>query len=215
MSKAFGERVILRKVELTVAPGEVCAVRGRNGAGKTTLIRLLATTVLPDEGQVWINGYDTRRQARSAKASIGLALVNERSLQWRLNAVQNLALWASVRGLRKPAASSAIARALEGVGLTPQARLPVAQLSSGQRHRLVLARALLTEPPVLLIDEPLRGLDEESIARVLSVLRTRATAGTAVLVAAPKLDELANLADSFYAVSEQGELVTTTATGAT
>ncbi|MFT4034180.1 MAG: ABC transporter ATP-binding protein [Patulibacter sp.] len=209
VSKAFGARQVLTDVTLKVPPATVCAVEGRNGAGKTTLMRALSSIVIPDTGKITINGFDTQRAPLRARASVGLALVNERSLEWRLTATSNLQLWAAIRGIARRDMRRVIDEALASVGLTDQGNQSVFALSSGQRHRLVLARAMLGDPPVLLIDEPLRGLDAPSIELVLAALQQRQQAGACVIVAAPQLDELATIAQMRLGIDDTGRLAKT------
>lgn len=195
VSKRFADQQVLDEATLAVPRGTWVALEGQNGAGKTTLLRVCATILLPDTGTVRVLDHDVVSQASAVRAATGLALVNERSLVWRMNAVENLKLWARVRGLRSAPAKPLIAALLDELGLGPHTSKLIGQLSSGQRHRLVLARALLADPRVLLVDEPLRGLDEQATHLVLDALRKRATAGATILTAAPRLDELEHAAD--------------------
>ncbi len=201
--KRFDEAPTLGPVSMTAAPGELTLVTGDNGAGKTTLLRILATSVLPDAGSATVGGFDVVSQGAQVRARMGMALVNERSLFWRLTARRNLELFARMRGLGQAQRRSEVDALLAELGLATHADKPVELLSSGQRQRVVLARALLGEPDVLLIDEPLRGLDHTATEQVLSVLTSRATAGAAVVVAAPEAEALAGVASHHVALSPQ------------
>lgn len=189
VTKSFGGELALPPTDLTAPPGVVSLVVGQNGAGKTTLVRILATLVLPDGGTLRVNGIDPVTDGRLVRAQLGLALVNERSLFWRLSVLDNLTLFARVRGVARRAREEHCRDVLETVGLGPFADRDAHALSAGQRQRVVLARALVGDPSVLLIDEPLRGLDADAEALVLGVLQARAAAGATVVIATPSLRE--------------------------
>lgn len=201
--KAFGGEPALPPTDLDVPPGRPTLLTGRNGAGKTTLVRVLATLVLPDGGTATVDGLDPARQGRLVRERIGVALVNDRSVYWRLSVLQNLALVAHIRGVAREQRDDQAREALAAVGLEHLEARPAHALSAGQRQRVVLARALLGSPPVLLIDEPLRGLDDEAIALVLGTLRTHAERGATVLVAAPAIHEFGDWPDAVHAVGDR------------
>jgi ABC-2 type transport system ATP-binding protein len=161
MTKALRGRLILDRVDLEVRRGTLAVLEGSNGAGKTTLIRSLATVVAPDSGTVLVNGYDVVRQSLDVRRSIGVSFANERSLYWRINAFENLELFGKIAGLAKPAIAERSVDLLEQLRLMDVSTLQVARLSTGQRQRLMVARAFLTDPAVVLLDEPFRGIDGE------------------------------------------------------
>lgn len=189
VTKLFKGEVALPPTDLDAPAGVISLVVGSNGAGKTTLVRILATLVLPDGGTVRVNGIDPVTDGKLVRAQIGLALVNERSLFWRLKVLENLSLFARVRGVSRRDREQHCRDVLETVGLGAFADRDAHALSAGQRQRVVLARALVGDPRVLLIDEPLRGLDPDAEALVLGVLDARAAAGATVVVATPSLRE--------------------------
>jgi len=195
LTRSFGERTILAGIDLEIAPGTLAALEGPNGAGKTTLLRIFATVLRPDSGEASVDGHDVIRSGPRVRERIGVAFVNERSLYWRLTGRENLRLFARTRGLSSRAASTQVDELLERLGLEEIADKWVANLSAGQRQRLIVARAGLGAPACMLIDEPLRGLDGDGIDTMLSFLRVEAQRGAAVLVVAPKLDELQAHAD--------------------
>ena len=198
MTRRFGERTILDATDVDVGPGVLAVLEGPNGAGKTTLLRIFATVVRPDDGVASVDGYDVIRDGARVRERIGAAFVNERSLYWRLTGRENLRLFARTRGLSSRAARSQVDSLLEELDLQAISRRWVADLSAGQRQRLIIARAGLGAPTCMLIDEPLRGLDEAGIETMLSFLRAQAERGAAVLIVAPKLDELRTEADALY-----------------
>jgi ABC-2 type transport system ATP-binding protein len=150
--------------------------------------------VRPDAGEVLIDGYDVRSAGGQVRESIGLVLVNERSLYWRVDAIENLAVFGRLRGLPASTVRLRTASLLEELEMQHLAHERVGRLSTGQRQRLMVARALLADAPVLLVDEPLRGLDEQGVRVVLDLLARRARDGAAVLIAAPLIEDLMVLA---------------------
>jgi len=202
LTRSFGERTVLAGVDLEVAPGTLAVLEGANGAGKTTLLRIFATVLRPHSGEARVDGHDVVRGGARVRERIGVAFVNERSLYWRLTGRENLRLFARTRGLSSGAARAQVDELLEQLGLQEIAGKWVANLSAGQRQRLIVARAGLGEPACMLIDEPLRGLDDEGAATMLSFLRAQAVRGAAVLVVAPKLEELQAHADVLLALTD-------------
>ena len=195
VTKRFGGTEALRGVDLRVAPGEVVALVGRNGAGKSTLVRVVSTVVVPDEGQVVLQGVDALRDPVTARRRIGLTTGDERSYYWRLSARENLGFFAALHGFDRRRADEAALAALGAVGLGDAAEVRVDRFSTGMRSRLGVARAVLGDPAVLLLDEPTRSLDPVSAAQVrrlvLDLARRRAMA---VLLVTHDAEELALLA---------------------
>lgn len=184
----------LRGATLTVNHDTIHGVIGPNGSGKSTLLRVLATLVIADGGQARVNGYDVQREERSVRRQIGFTTGEERSLYWRLTARQNLEFAATLYHLRKPQA--AVAHALELVGLEADAERPVSGFSQGMSRRLGLARAILHEPPVLLLDEPTRSLDPTARSEFQAVLRLlRHEKGVTTLMTTHDLGEASAVCD--------------------
>lgn len=184
----------LRGTSLTVAHRTIHGVIGPNGSGKSTLLRVLATLVIADSGQARVNGYDVHREERMVRRMIGFTTGEERSLYWRLTARQNLEFAATLYHLRKPA--EVVSHALEVVGLADEANRPVSGFSQGMSRRLGLARAILHEPPVLLLDEPTRSLDPTARAEFQEVLKKlRVDKGVTTLMTTHDLGEAAELCD--------------------
>jgi len=146
-------------VSLEVAPGEVVALVGANGAGKSTLMRILGTTVIADEGEARIAGLEVGENPKAARRATGLLLADERSWYWRLTGRQNLQFFAALHGLARSGTKDRATDLLEECGLAGAADRRFYEYSSGMRLRLSLARALISEPAALLLDEPTRSLD--------------------------------------------------------
>lgn len=149
----------LNNVSLSIPPGEIFGLLGPNGAGKTTLIKILATLILPDSGEVSICGHNLLRQPQHVRNVIGFVNSNERSFYWRLTGRQNLSFFASLWNLSDPDKTRRIERLFDFVGLSEKADTRFLKYSTGQQQRLSLARALLPDPEILLMDEPTRSLD--------------------------------------------------------
>jgi ABC-type multidrug transport system ATPase subunit len=202
LSRSFAGRAVLAGLNLDVQPGTLAVLEGANGAGKTTLLRIFATIVLPQGGNASVDGFDVLSRGARVRERIGVAFVNERSLFWRLSGEENLRLFARTRGVPRRASRGQVEELLDELDLGEIAPRRVVDLSAGQRQRLIIARAGLGNPTALLIDEPLRGLDDGGIAKINAFLRRRAQQGAAVLIATPKADELGAEADVMLRLGE-------------
>ncbi len=191
----------LRGIDLDVAPGTIHGIIGPNGSCKSTLLRVVATLVLPNAGTVTVAGHDVVRAAIEVRRLIGLSTGEERSLYWRLSPRQNLEFAAALYKVPQP--DQAISAVLELVGLTDDADRPVYGFSQGMSRRLGLARALLHEPPLLLLDEPTRSLDPTATTHFHDVLRSiQRERGVTTVMTTHDLDEAANCCDEVTALHE-------------
>lgn len=161
----------LQRVSLTIKPGEIFGLLGPNGAGKTTLIKILATLILPDSGTASIGGFNLVANPNDVRPLIGLVSANERSFYWRLTGRQNLDFFAALWNLKKIEKKERIDNILDRVGIAHKADTPFMKYSSGQQQRLALARALLPDPKILLMDEPTRSLDPIAAGRLRKFAR--------------------------------------------
>jgi ABC-2 type transport system ATP-binding protein len=160
----------LKNVSFTIEEGEIFGLIGRNGAGKTTLTKIIATLVQPDGGSVAVNGFDSVRDEVKVRSLIGLATAEERSFYWRLTATQNMMFFARLYGMNDSAARARIAELFEELDLIALAKRRFAEMSTGNKQRLAVARALLARPPVLLLDEPTRSLDPLAAAKMRELI---------------------------------------------
>lgn len=183
--KAFGDHVVLRGLDLEVAEGEFVALVGPNGAGKTTLMRILATLSRPTRGRCRVAGVDLRTHPLAARRRIGL-VSHQTLLYGDLSAEENLRFYARVYGLAD--ADRRIEELLEQVGLSARRGSLVRTFSRGMQQRLAIARAILHDPPVLLLDEPDTGLDPHAAERLQAILDDLATRGRTVLMTTHQLE---------------------------
>jgi ABC-2 type transport system ATP-binding protein len=169
----FSERrsyTALTHATLEVQCGNRIAVMGPNGAGKTTLLKLIGGLLFPTEGEVLVNGFDTLRQNGAARRSVGFVFNEERSFFWRLSGLQNLEFFGTLDNLSGAHLHDRIHDLLRLVGLEESADKPVSGYSSGMKQRLALARVLIAEPDVLILDEPTRALDPVACDEMVKLL---------------------------------------------
>ena len=173
VGRAYGERVALAGVTLTVQEGETLAVFGANGAGKTTLLRILATLLRPHRGVARVLGHELPREGWAVRGQVGF-LGHEPLLYRDLTARENLRFHARLHGVKL----TRVAELLEAVGLSARAGDPVHTFSRGMVQRTAVCRAVLHSPALLLLDEPLAGLDPGAVALVAPLIGS----GTRVLI---------------------------------
>ena len=203
LSKQLGGRTVVDAVSIAVGGGEIVGVLGPNGAGKTTLLRMLVGWIRPDSGRVLLGGTDLTALPVHARARLGLGYLPQTpSVFSGLSVEDNLRAVLELRGL-PPARSGEL---LGMFGLQALARQRAALLSGGERRRLELARLLAVEPRVVLLDEPLKGLDTGVVERVKEMLRERARTGGSVLLADHAVGHMIELCHRVYIV-EDGRLV--------
>ncbi len=203
--RRFGGRVILQDLSFSVAPGIAFGIAAANGAGKTVLVRLIASLDRPTSGRIVIHGFDTVRRARAVRDRIGY-VPEEPMLYEGLTAEQYLQFVGHARGLGKQVRQVAVDTLLQVVGLEERRWREVSAFSPGERRRLALASALVHEPDVLLLDDPLRGLDGFARLEQIEVLRELHRLGSTMLVAATRPEDLLEICDTF-AVMRDGGLV--------
>lgn len=195
--------VALTDVSFDVREGEVFGLIGRNGAGKTTLTKIIATLVQPTEGRVTVRGYDSVGDDERVRSQVGLASAEERSFYWRLNVEQNLIFFARLYGMTGRAARLRIQDLLEKFELTELRRRRFGELSTGNKQRMAVARALLNSPPVLLLDEPTRSLDPVAAALMRQTIGSlaRGNPPVTVLLTSHNLAEVEELCERVAVIS--------------
>lgn len=203
-----GVLTAVRPLDLELDPGSLTVITGRSGSGKSTLLSMLAGMLAPTSGAVTLDGadlysLDERSRSRLRNAKIGLVPQGHTALR-ALSVLDNVLLPSVLYSRRRPPRQRAESL-LEAVGIAEPARVGPHELSGGELRRMAVARALLMEPGVVLADEPTAGLDEESTAAVLELLRQTAQEGAAVLVVTHE-EEAARFADRVLTM-DAGELL--------
>ncbi|MBI2883965.1 MAG: ABC transporter ATP-binding protein [Candidatus Methylomirabilis oxyfera] len=198
----------MRGIDLEVPRGEVFGLLGPNGSGKTTLLEILATHLLPTNGHAKVNGHDVVRDAPAVRHAIGYCPGGAVGFDPRLTGKRNLEFFALLGDLPRVQARERVTEVWELVGLDGFRDNTVVHYSDGMRQRLALARALLTDPPVLLLDEPTRGLDPEASALWRRFLRERAVEelGKTILLVTHDLLEAEDICDR-AAIMQRGRIV--------
>ncbi len=205
LRKTYGDLVAVSNLSFEVASGEILALLGPNGAGKSTTVHCLVGLQVPDSGDLEIDGLDVRTQEVEARRRI--AYVPEvASLYDTLTPDEYLCLRGRLFEMAEDQIQPAILRLLDGFGILERQHDPMVGFSKGMTQKVVLASALLTEPKVLVLDEPLSGLDVETTLILKEVVREFARKGGAVLYCSHMLDVVETLADR-VAILASGELV--------
>jgi ABC-2 type transport system ATP-binding protein len=196
---------VLDDISLAVPKGSLMGLLGPNGAGKTTLLRILAASILPDSGTVRIFGQDTTTVSVRIRERIGFVLGDERSFFWRITAAQNLLFFAALHNKDGRDARLRMEKLAELLHLTGEMKKPFRDLSTGMRQRLALARALLHDPELLLIDEPTRGLDPGAAKRTRELIGQTLVKelGKTVLLATHNLEEAREICDQVALLADK------------
>jgi thiamine transport system ATP-binding protein len=190
----FGERIVLDHVSLEVATGEVAALLGPSGIGKSTLLRVIAGLLVADGGSVQLDGRDITNLP-SHRRNIGLVFQDEQLFP-HLTVAQNIGFGLRMHRVGKVEAAARVTELLRLVGLEALANVHVTKLSGGEAKRVALARSLAPRPAVLLLDEPLTGLDRELHDRLATELAALLrTTGTTALLVTHDVDEANTIAD--------------------
>ena len=192
--KAYGTRRALEDFSLTVGRAECVVLLGPNGAGKTTALHVLCGFLRPTEGNVLILGIDLHQHPRLAKAHLGVAPQAD-SLDEELGVLENLVTYASYYGISRKEASKSALEWLEFLGLRAYSKEPIDALSGGMRRRLLIGRALVHKPKVLILDEPTTGLDPFSRRDVWEAVSSIKAMGVCILLTTHYLEEANILAD--------------------
>lgn len=194
VTRRFGNRVAVDTLNLTLRPGEVVGFLGPNGAGKTTTIKMIAGLLVPSSGRVLVDGLDNVKDPEAAKHR--LAYIPDRPyVPERLSARELLAFVAGLYGLDADVVNDRGMKELARFGLRGREDDLLAGYSHGMRQRVLLASALMRDPRVLLVDEPMVGLDPQGMRLVKRVLRESADAGAVVLMSTHTLDVVEEVCD--------------------
>lgn len=187
VSTSYGDRRVLRNLDLTLQKGEVVALVGLNGAGKTTLIRTLCGLIKPDSGSISMDGSPTSGSANEFRQNIGVVLHASMFYQ-NLTSRENLEFYARLYDL--PSARQRVSELLDLMDLKSRAHDRVGTLSKGLQQRLSVARALLHDPTYLLFDEVFSGLDQQFLSRIIELIHKESAAGKGILISTHDLEKV-------------------------
>jgi ABC-2 type transport system ATP-binding protein len=194
----------LSHASFDVEKGDRIAVLGPNGAGKTTLLKLIGGLLLPSEGEIIVNNFSTLHHNNAARRSVGFVLNEERSFFWRLNAIENLEFFGALDNLWGADLHARITELIQLVGLEAAAEKPIAGYSSGMKQRLALARGLIAEPEVLILDEPTRALDPVACEVMIEMILDRVyqDARKTLFIATHRLEEVLKLCNKVMVIDK-------------
>jgi lipooligosaccharide transport system ATP-binding protein len=204
VSKSFGNGNVVSGVTFSVEQGRCFGLLGPNGAGKSTILKMIYGYLRPSEGTVLVDGLDVARHPREVRRRLGIAPQDD-VLDPDLTVTQNLLFHGRYFGLPGPEARRRTGELLDSMGLSDHADADLGHLSTGLRRRLVLARALLNDPVIVILDEPTRGLDRESRRRYIDILQGMKKRGVTLILATHELVEAEALCDR-VALMEGGRI---------
>lgn len=205
LTKWFDNFLAVDRVSLDVQPGQVLVLLGQNGAGKTTTVRMLTSILQPSSGRAQVCGYDVVRQADKVRASVGV-LTENHGLYSRMRVDEYLEFFASLYHLNVSQTRPRIAEMLERFGLADARKKRLGEFSKGMRQKLALVRAILHDPPVLLLDEPTSAMDPESARMVRDSIQSLRSSGRTILLCTHNLAEAEELADT-VAIIRHGQIL--------
>ena len=195
-------------LNLTVKRGELFGLLGPNGAGKTTLVKMLCTLLPPDGGTALVNGFDIVKQQMQVKQSLGtLFSVGERGFFWRLNGYRNLEFFAAIYNVPRQKRQERILEVMKLVGLENNTFIPFQKYSGGMKRKLALARTLLPDPPIIILDEPTTGLDVISSRAIRDFVQdTVKQTGKTILYTTHYIEEAAQMCTKI-GILKQGKII--------
>lgn len=205
LSKRYGAVDVVDQLDLAITPGECFGLLGPNGAGKTTTLRMLLGLTPPDRGRLQVLGYPVPAQAREARVRMGVVPQFD-NLDPDFTVRENLCNYANYFAVPKAVAARRVAALLEFVALEGRADAAIGALSGGMRRRVTLARALVNEPELVILDEPTTGLDPQARRHVWQQLRQLREAGRTLVLTSHYMEEAQRLCDR-VAIMDQGRIV--------
>lgn len=213
-SRGGNEIEAVSRLDLTVEPGQVFGFLGSNGAGKTTTLKMACGLVMPTTGTVRLNGFDVGRQRGQAMRQIGAVLEGTRNVYWRMNAWQNLLYFGRIKGISSSRSLKTRAeQLLRELDLWERRKDPVGEFSRGMQQKVAIAAALIADPPIVLLDEPVLGLDVQASRTVQDwIVELAKERGKTVVLTTHQLDMAENLCDR-VAIMSRGRLLAHRPTG--
>ena len=194
LSKQFHDFLAVDGVDLNVGAGQILALLGQNGAGKTTTVRMLTALLQPSRGWARVAGYDVVKNGHDVRASVGV-LTEQHGLYMRMTAIEYLDFFGQVYSLSSESRKSRSDHLLQYFGLTEASRRRIGEYSKGMRQKLALARAMMHDPGVLLLDEPTSAMDPESARLVRDEIARLKSSKRTIVICSHNLTEVEILAD--------------------
>ncbi len=194
LSKQFHDFMAVDGVDLSVQAGQILALLGQNGAGKTTTVRMLTALLQPTRGWARVAGYDVVKNGHNVRASVGV-LTEQHGLYMRMNAIEYLDFFGQVYSLSPSARRARSDTLLDYFGLADAAKRRIGEYSKGMRQKLALARAMMHDPGVLLLDEPTSAMDPESARLVRDEIARLKSSKRTIVICSHNLTEVESLAD--------------------
>ena len=201
LTKRYGDFGAVNGISFEISRGECVAILGPNGAGKTTTIRMLTGFSPITDGSIRVFGHDVSEEPRLVKSKMGIC-PQEDNLDPDFSVQQNLLVFARYFGIEKSIAAGRVDQLLGKVGLTEKADSSIIELSGGMKRRLMIARALMNEPKLLVFDEPTTGLDPQARQLVWQIVRRMRKEGVTVLLSTHYMDEASQLTDRVIVMNE-------------
>ena len=205
VSKSYGDIQALKSLSFHIKKGEFYSLLGPNGAGKTTTINLLGGLFPPDSGNIKINGFDLKSNARALKKNIGI-VPQEIALYDDLTAIENLRFWAKINKIENRGLNAKIAEVLEFLDLGKRANQQIGKYSGGMKRRINIAAALLHDPEIIFFDEPTVGIDPQSRSFIYSIFQQLQKQGKTILYTSHYLEEVEKLSDRI-GIIDNGQLI--------
>jgi ABC-2 type transport system ATP-binding protein len=198
--------VAVAGVSLQIQQGEIFGLLGPNGAGKSTTIRMLCTLLEPSSGTARVNGYDILKQASLVRQNLGTVLAGERSIYWKLTARENLEYFAALYHIPPAIAKKRVSELLERMELSARADDLVEKFSTGMKQRVAISKALVANPPILLLDEPTLGLDPQAARNLRELVAQLKAEGHTILLTTHYMEEADQLSDRI-GIIDQGKII--------
>ena len=202
--KKYQDQEVLKKISCTFEKGKIAGLIGRNGAGKTVLMKCICGFVIPTEGEIRIDGRKLRGRKEADLTKIGMIIENPAFLE-AYTGYQNLAFLARINGI---IGKEKIRKTLRMVGLDPDSRKKVGKYSMGMRQRLALAQAVMEDQEILILDEPMNGLDNRGVEEMRKLLLEFRGQGKTILLASHSQEDIRVLCDKIYEM-DQGAIIGT------
>jgi sodium transport system ATP-binding protein len=200
LAKRFGQVEAVRDVSFEAPDGRITALLGPNGAGKTTTLRMISTLVAPTHGSATVDGHDVRADPLAVRARVGM-LSDARGLYGRLTARENIAYYGALRGMAPPAIERSIARLAGLLDMGALLGRRCDGFSQGERMKVAIARALVHDPPNVILDEPTNGLDVMTTRNLREVIRNLRSDGKCVLFSSHVMQEVSAVCDEIVIVA--------------